>query len=346
MYFCKVSNPVLVEITRGGVLESFHRGVVCVVDKHRKIVFGLGNVMQVCYPRSALKFFQHIPLITSGAYDSMGFTPEELAIMCGSHNGEDFHVAVVDAILQKSGLTRDHLQCGTQWPSHRGTANRMIRNGEKPQAIHNNCSGKHAGFLALCVYLQLPVSNYLDPQHPVQQQILQVVADYHEYPADQMVTALDGCSAPIFSIPVYHQAIAYMQLGNPDLPDEGYRRANRLICDAVAAHPEMVAGSQRYCTEMMQVCAPQVIGKTGAEGVYSLLFPELHLGCSIKIDDGKMLPQYNVAQALIAASGLFSEAALAPLQHHLQAPVKNYNNLVTGEINVAGHHWQQAFYRE
>jgi L-asparaginase II len=330
-------NPILVEVYRGNVLESFHRGVICVVDRDNNILYSQGDVQQVCYPRSALKFFQQLPLLESGAFEHFHFTPEELAVMCGSHNGEAAHVATVDAILNKIQLQRSDLKCGPQYPSDRSTTNGLIRKNEKPQAIHNNCSGKHAGFLAMSVFLQADPASYLDPAHPVQQKVREVTADFHEYPASKMVTALDGCSAPIFSIPVLHQAIAYKNLVDHSRWHAARADACKKVVEAVSSHPFMVAGTGRYCTDMMQICGKKIIGKTGAEGVFSLALTAEKIGCSIKIDDGKMLPQYHVAQAFIKKSGLFQQQETDSLEHYRQENIVNFNKFITGEIKAAGY---------
>ncbi len=328
-------NPILVEVYRGGLLESFHRGVVCVVNQHNEIIFSVGDTEQLCYPRSAMKLPQVIPLIVNGGIEKFNFTLEEIAVMCGSHNAENEHLRVVNSILQKIGLSPDHLNCGPQYPSSKKDANSLIKADVKPHHIHNNCSGKHAGMLATCVLMNWPIEDYISPNHSLQKAIKEICALMYEYPEQKMITALDGCSAPIFSVPVKNQAIAYKNLvSNNYLPD-AIKAACEIVVKAVSAYPFMVAGSKRYCTDMMQITAPQIIGKTGAEGIFCMTFTEQKLGVCIKIDDGKMLPQYNVAQALVNASGLFNEDKLAPLQHHLQAPIINFNKLTTGEIKVS-----------
>ncbi|MBI1221768.1 MAG: asparaginase [Bacteroidetes bacterium] len=328
-------NPILVEVYRGKVLESFHRGVVCIVDRDGKIIYQEGNVQQVCYPRSALKFFQQIPFVSSGAAEAIGLTEEEIAVTCGSHNGEDQHVQVVDSILKKAGLDRSALKCGPQFPSHRKTANALIAAGKKPEAIHNNCSGKHAGFLAYSVYLGYATDNYIDPNHPVQKEIRSLTSAFHDVPENQMEIALDGCSAPIYSIPVYNQALAYMRLSHPDFGNESWRKACKTLIQAARNHPMMIAGTGRYCTDLIATAEKELIGKTGAEGIYSLSFHKKIIGATIKIDDGKMLPQYNVAQKLVGKSGLFSAEELAQLHSYLCAPITNFNKWETGHIQVA-----------
>lgn len=330
-----MSNPILVEVFRGEVLESFHRGVICIVDADEKVIYEAGDVQQVCYPRSALKFFQQIPLLLHGAHEQFNLSSEELAVCCGSHNGEDIHVAAVDSILTKIGLDRSALQCGPQYPTHRKTANELIATHKKPEAIHNNCSGKHAGFLALCVFLGLDTKNYLDPTHPVQLEIKKLVSDFHAYPESKLLCALDGCSAPIYSIPVYNQAVGYMNLAKYAKQDSAIGKACKTLLDAVSAHPLMIAGHGRYCSDLLQESAYQIIGKTGAEGIFSLAFTEGIYGACIKVDDGKMLPQYNIAQKLVRTSGILSKESLERLASHEEASIRNFNKLETGKIKVA-----------
>ena len=328
-----MQNPILVEVYRANVLESFHRGVICVVNKKNEVIFSKGNVEQICYPRSAMKFIQVLPLLVLGGMEKFDFTLQEIAIMCGSHNAELEHLAVVDSILSKIGLDKNDLFCGPQYPSSKRDADQLIRENKKPEHIHNNCSGKHAGMLALCQIMNLPIQDYIQPNHTIQQLILDYVEKIYEYPKEKMVTALDGCSAPIYSIPVLNQAIGFKNLVSNNY-EEKLANACKIVVEAVSKYPFLVAGSKRYCTDMMQITAPQIIGKTGAEGIFCMSLTEQKLGVCIKIDDGKMLPQYNVAQAFVAASKLFSDEELEPLHHYLQEPLINFNKLNVGEIKA------------
>lgn len=327
-------NPVLVEVYRGGVPESFHRGVVCIVNERNKVIFSVGDVQQLCYPRSAMKLMQVLPLIEFGGMEKFGFTMQEIAVMCGSHNAEPEHVEAVNSILKKIGLDKDALNCGPQYPSSKKEANELIRHDKKPHHIHNNCSGKHAGMLAMCVLMNWPVKDYINPNHPLQQMILDTCSVLYEYPKEKMAIALDGCSAPVFSVPVLNQAIGYKNMTGNDAFSDSLQRACKVVFEAVSSYPFMVAGSKRYCTDMMNITAPAVIGKTGAEGIFCMSFTKQKLGVCIKIDDGKMLPQYNVAQAILNASGLFTGEQLQPLRHYLRDEITNFNKLLTGEIKV------------
>lgn len=328
------ANPILVEVWRGEKLESFHRGVVCVVNREGKVIYSEGDIQQICYPRSALKYFQVLPLLESDAADHFGFTTEEIAVMCGSHNGESEHLRVVSSILEKAGIDKSYLNCGPQYPTHKKDIIPLYKKDLAPEHIHNNCSGKHAGFLAMSKFLNADLRSYLEPEHPVQKLIKTVASEMYEYPEEQMHTAVDGCSAPIFSIPVYNQALAYMNLVHPNKFSETRTKACKRVVDAISSYPFMVAGSQRYCTDLMEKCGNKIVGKTGAEGVYCLSVKDTITGCAIKIDDGKMLPQYNVAQKFVEATGLIDKDVLASLEHYLSEPLKNYNKIPTGKISV------------
>lgn len=328
-----MQNPILVEVYRANILESFHRGSICVVNEQNEVVFSKGNIEQICFPRSAMKFIQVLPLIELGGIEKFNFTLEEIAIMCGSHNAEKEHIAVVNSILLKIGLAKNDLFCGPQYPSSKRDANKLIVENKKPEHIHNNCSGKHAGMLALCKLIGAPIHDYINPNHPIQQLILNYVEKLYEYPKEKMITALDGCSAPIYSIPIINQAIGFKNLTSNNY-EYKLQNACKIMLEAVAKYPFMVAGSNRYCTDMMQICAPQIIGKTGAEGIFCLCLPSQKIGVCIKIDDGKMLPQYNVAQAFVKATGLFTNETLLPLNNYLQSSLTNFNKFTVGEIKA------------
>ncbi len=328
-------NPILVELRRADVLESFHRGVICVVDENNQIVFSKGDVKQVCYPRSAMKFFQHIPLITSGIFDSYGFTNEQLAVMCGSHNGEAAHTEVVNTILETIKLNESNLKCGAQPPSLKKDYHQLIRDNKEPQPIHNNCSGKHAGFLAWSSFNNQDLDSYLSPQHPLQQEIRNVVAQFYELSPDQLLLGMDGCSAPTFAMPVFNQAVAFKNLVSaPSHFDDKTKDAAKRIVSAVTQFPEMVAGTQRYCTDLMRITQGRIVGKTGADGVYCISIPEKKWGIAIKIDDGKMGPQYQVAQELLEKLGLITQEEVAELDKYREFEMKNFAGNITGKSIV------------
>ena len=293
-------NPILVEVRRRGVLESFHRGVVCVVDAKGETIYSKGDIEQVSYPRSAMKLFQHIPLISSGIHNEYNLSSKEISIMCGSHNGEEQHKEVVYSMLNKIGLNESHLKCGAQKPTLKSDYEELIRNGKSAMAVHNNCSGKHAGFLALCKNKGYDIENYLELDHQIQKEIKKTVSVYYEVDENDLIPGIDGCSAPTFAMPIRNMAIAFKNLSKPNsnITQDQYK-ASQIILDSIKKHPEMLAGTNRYCTDLIKVTKGRIIGKTGADGVYSLVIPSEGIGITVKIDDGKMGPQYQVVQEVL-----------------------------------------------
>lgn len=327
-------NPVLVTHSRGGITESFHRGVVCVVNEAGEEIAALGDSAQICYPRSALKYFQHIPLIVSGAFAHYGFTLKDLALMCGSHNGEEMHTECASNILKTIGLTRSSLGCGAQSPTLKEDYLKLIHANEEATALHNNCSGKHSGFLAYCQFMGLSTKDYLDINHPLQIEIRSIAAMMHEMEPEDLIPGLDGCSAPIFAMPIKNQAIAYKNLVSPEKFGKEIAAACAMIVSAVTQFPEMVAGGKRYCTDLMKHTHGKIVGKTGADGVYSIAIPSKKWGICIKVDDGKMGPQYNVAQSVLESLGLLNSEEIDKLQLYLRGENRNYAGKTTGFTEV------------
>lgn len=323
-------NPVLVEQWRGNLVETLHRGAVCVADADGNVVFSTGDIHQKTYPRSALKFLQHLVLLESGAADHFQFTLEEIALMAGSHNGESHHVETAQSILQKIGLGESHLQCGAHPPFWPAEAERFFRQNRTANQLFNNCSGKHAGFLAACIFFGYPLENYLDPEHPLQQKILKKVMEFCNI-SEVPPVAIDGCSAPIWGLSVYEQAVGYAQLVHQSRFEHATGKACRVLLEAVSAHPEMVAGTDRYDTEMMQLLGDRVVGKVGAEGIFCLGFRRKNWGACIKIDDGKMLPQYLIAQELLNHFEELTDFERNALKKWNDLPVVNWKGIRTGE---------------
>ncbi len=324
-------NPVLVEVRRGDVIESFHRGVICVVDQNGEIIYHVGDVNQIAYPRSAMKYFQHIPLLISGNFEKLNLSLKDLAIMCGSHNGEEMHQSLVLNILEGLKLKESDLKCGAQAPTLKKDLHLLIKSDKEPSQLHNNCSGKHAGFLAYCKSKGWDTTNYLSPEHPLQLEIKKYVSMFYETPEKDLYLGVDGCSAPIFGMSIYKQAIAYKNLivnnfGSPEI-DEACAK----IVKAVTTYPELVAGNQRYCTDLMRVTNGRIIGKTGADGIYCLAIPEKKWGIAIKIDDGKMGPQYQVAQELLLNLNLISREEYNQLNPYNECDIKNFAGNIVGK---------------
>jgi L-asparaginase II len=277
-----------------------------------------------------LKFLQHLVLLESGAAEHFQFSLAEIALMAGSHNGEPHHLETAQRILSKIGLEEHHLQCGAHPPFWPAEAERFFRQNRTANQLINNCSGKHAGFLAACVFLGYPLENYLDPQHPLQQAILKKVMQMCKITEEPPV-AIDGCSAPIWGLSVYEQAVGYAQLVHQSRFEHVSGKACRWLLEAVSAHPEMVAGTDRYDSEMMLNLGDRVVGKVGAEGIFCLGFRQKNWGACIKIDDGKMLPQYLIAQELLEHFEELTDGERYALKKWTELPGVNWKGLRTGE---------------
>ena len=255
--------------------------------------------------------------------------------MCGSHNGEEMHTEVVKGILDKIGIDESYLKCGAQMPTLKKDMHSLIKSNSDPQAIHNNCSGKHAGFLAYCIFKNWPIDSYLDYNHPLHIEIKKVTAKMYEIDEEKIVTGVDGCSAPIFAMPVLNQAKAYRNLIFPEkFNNPLLSSACKIIVEAVSSFPKMLAGNKRYCSDLIEKTSGKVIGKTGADGVYSIAIPESRLGICIKIDDGRMGPQYNVAQAIIENLSCISAEEKQALHHYLVCENTNFAGNITGVTRI------------
>ncbi|HWW77246.1 MAG TPA: asparaginase, partial [Pyrinomonadaceae bacterium] len=284
----------LVEVSRGPIVESRHRGHVAAVDGEGRLVASLGEPDTVTYLRSSAKPFQAVPVVTSGAAERFRLTEAELAIACGSHSGEDLHAATVASMLKKAGLDESFLKCGEHEPYDRATAERLRASGERPGLLRNNCSGKHAGMLLLSRQLGAPPELYDDPNGPVQQAILRAVSQFSGEPESDIALGTDGCGVPVFGVSVRTMAQMYARLVAPPAEfEEGARIAARRLAAAMTAHPEFVGGTrERFDTEVMRAGRGLVVSKIGAEGVYTAgVLPcerwPAGLGLAFKIEDGE-----------------------------------------------------------
>src|SRR5215469_12245248 len=290
-----MANPVLVDVIRGPLVESRHRGAVAVSDAEGRGIFTLGDVAAPVFPRSAVKALQALPLIEQGAADRFGLSDEELALACASHSGEAAHVAGVERILAKAGLNPSDLRCGAHWPIAQNAAAAVARSGA-PSPLHNNCSGKHAGFLCVARALGVDHKEYWRPEHPVQRLVRTVLEDFTGDSLDEACCAVDGCSVPTWAVPLRRLAHGFARFGTTQGISERARAAGRLR-QACAKAPWFVAGTGRLCTDIMQLFGARVFVKTGAEGVYCAALPQQGLGIALKCDDGAS----RAAQAIMAA---------------------------------------------
>jgi L-asparaginase II len=329
---------LLVEVTRGDRVESTHYGDIAVADPQGNLVAWLGDPETWVCLRSMAKPIQVLPVVTTGAAQAFGFGSEELALFSGSLNGQDFQVALVEKVLTRIGLTAANLQCGVHAPSHRTTAQALVKAGLSAAPVHNNCAGKHAAMLALCVHHGWPVDQYLDTQHPVQQLILQTIAEVTEVPVHQITVAIDGCGAPVFYVPLKRIAMAYAKFAaaaQDKLPAGPLTKAMATLARACLAHPRLIAGDGRLCTDIMQALPDRVVAKTGAEGGYALALSDAGLGAAIKVSDGQARGLNPTAiETLAQLKILNSEAAVALAAYHRPA-IKNHRKEIVGQVRAA-----------
>lgn len=332
----------LVKVTRGGITESRHRGHVVAVEPDGTIAAYLGAPETVTYLRSSAKPHQAIPLIASGAADRFGFTEKEIALACASHSGEPMHTEVVSAMLRKIGLGPEALKCGTHEPFSPEVARRLREKGEEPNVLQNNCSGKHAGMLALALHLGAPTETYDEPANPVQLAIGKTISRFSGIPIEDIAVGVDGCGVPVFGIVVKAMALMYARLVSPpgELDDQTKDACARIV-SAMTTHPELIGGaSDRLDTELMKAAKGRLVSKVGAEGVYTVaLLPcqdwPRGLGLALKIEDGD--DQRARPTAVIESLrqlGILADESLEAVSRYGFFPVCNRRGDVVGEVTA------------
>lgn len=292
-----MANPILVRITRGDAVESTHRGAIVCANARGEIKIEVGDIDAAVFPRSSVKALQALPLVESGAADAFTLSDAELALACASHNGEAVHVNTARSVLRKIGLDDAALACGPQWPAREADWRALSQAEQGPGRIHNNCSGKHAGMLALARHLDMPTQGYVDRDHPVQLAVRRAVEEMTDTPLATAPCGTDGCSIPTYAVPLRSLATAFARFGAGKGLSPARAKAAIRLRDACFTHPELVAGTDRFCTRIMAGLGGQAFVKTGAEGVFCAAFPALGLGAAMKCDDGAT----RGAEAMMAA---------------------------------------------
>lgn len=326
------SNPVLVEVTRGGITESLHRGAVALTDTGGRLILAIGDVETPIFPRSAIKAMQALPLVESGAADAFGLGMDELAVACASHSGGAVHVSAVRSLIGKAGLDESLLACGAHWPLSEDATRDLLRSGRTPLPVHNNCSGKHAGMLATALHLGFDVGGYEHADHPLQIMIARVISETCGVALEQSPMGVDGCSVPTWALPLRTLAQGFARVGSGNgLAGERRAAAERLRSACFAA-PTLVAGEGRLDTIVLRGLGPAVFVKGGAEGVHCAAFPARGLGVAVKVDDGTKRGAERVLCELI---GAVVPAAASLLADRLTGPIRNWRGLPVGEIRAS-----------
>ncbi|MHA7772083.1 asparaginase [Roseibium sp. M-1] len=327
-----MDNPALVDVTRGSVIESLHRGTVAVADSTGRLVCSIGDIDARVFPRSAIKALQAIPMVESGAAEALDLTDAELALACASHNGEEVHANAARVMLLKAGLTEDALECGPQWPKRMEDAARLILADETPCGLHNNCSGKHAGFLGLARVMGVETRGYINPQHPVQQEVRLVMEQLTGDTLSEDVCGTDGCSIPTYASPLKSFARAFAAFGTGEGLEPLRAEAAERLFDACINEPYMVAGADRFCTKVMETFRGRVFVKTGAEGVFCAAVPELGFGIALKCDDGATRASEVMMATVLEAMLELNEDEAALMDSLVNPPVLTRRGIQAGHI--------------
>ena len=338
-----MTQPVLVELWRGDIVESFHRGAFAVVDARGAVLREGGDIDRPVYARSAVKGLQALPLVASGAAERFGLVDEELALACASHGGQPEHVATAASMLAKAGLDAGVLECGVHWPSNEQAARALGASGESPCALHNNCSGKHSGFACLGALMAGDADRargflrgYVEPDHPVMREIGASLESATGVRLADAPRATDGCSIPTFGIPLRALARAFARFGTGTGLAPAHAPAAARLRAAVAAAPLMVAGTGRLDTRLMAQFGARVFCKVGAEGVYCAALPELGLGLALKMDDGNTARAAEVAVvALIESLLALDDADGAFVAALRDVELRNWNGRRVGRLAAA-----------
>jgi L-asparaginase II len=324
-----------VEGTRGELVESVHRVSAAVVDVEGRLVAAAGDPDLVTFWRSAAKPFQAMPVVADGAADRFCFGADALALACASHSSEPVHVALAGRMLDAIGCGDDALACGPHVPLSPAVAARVARGELRQTPRWSNCSGKHAAMLALCLHHGWPLAGYTAAAHPLQQRILGEVARWSGVPQEQIGLGVDGCTTACFALPLRAMALAYARFGAREEP------AAARLRDAMTAHPHLVAGEGRLCTDLMAAAGGRVVAKLGADGIYSAALPGAGLGVAIKVEDGDMravpIALVAVLRALAASVPGLAPVLDAPtVARHAALPLADTRGGITGYLRARG----------
>lgn len=326
-------SEVLVNVIRGGMVESRHRGDLVVVDASGKVIHSVGNPYTATYWRSAAKPFQAVSLVEEGGMEHFGFTEKELALIASSHSGEKEHIETVIGILKKIGLTEEYLDCGAAAPMNAAAAKNLLSNNQPFTAVHNDCSGKHSGMLSLCLLKGWSTTGYNQLDHPLQQEMLKVVGEVTEMIRTDIKLGIDGCGVPVFGLPIYNMALAYARLSRPEgLAGKARVKALRRICSAMISQPFYVAGTNRLDTILMEVTGGRLVAKLGAEAVYCVGLVDEGMALCLKIEDGNYRALDPVVVGTLHHLGWLTEEEFVRLQPWFRPSIKNRRGEVVGHL--------------
>ncbi|MEX3008046.1 asparaginase [Hoeflea sp. TYP-13] len=329
-----MTNPVVVEVTRGGRVESMHRGSAVVMDGGGKTLFSIGSVDAPVFPRSAVKAMQALPLVESGAADALGFGDRELALACASHSGEPAHADLAGTMLAAAGRDETSLECGCHWPMDQAAMIALAKTGAEPTQLHNNCSGKHAGFICTACHLGISHDGYVNYDHAIQGMIRDTMASLTGEHLGVDNCGTDGCSIPTYAVPLTSLAHGFARMITGSGLEPVRAKAAKRLVNACMAEPFYVAGTKRTCTRLMKTMPGRIFAKTGAEGVFCAALPEEGIAIAVKCEDGTKRAVDAMVAALVARFLTAGDDMRETLMAQANRTLKNWNGIEVGTIRV------------
>ncbi|WP_420490175.1 asparaginase [Neobacillus drentensis] len=323
---------MLVEETRGGLIENVHIGMICGVNEHQEPVYHTGNQEHYTYYRSAAKPLQAVPVFLSNIIAKYGLTNEEAAMFTASHRGESYHISALESMLKKLPVKEEELFCPAAYPLNVKPTEEMLRKNMEKRRLYHNCSGKHMGFISVCRELGYPVEGYWEVEHPLQQHILSILSTLSEVPISKIKIGRDGCGVPVFAIPLKNMAITYLKLACPDLiKDSLLQKAVRDMTNAMNEHPFMVASEQFICSLLLQ--DPNIVAKGGAQGVYCFGLKKERLGFALKVLNGSEEVWPVIVASILEQINYHNKETIARIRELKQPIVKNDTGVEVGTIH-------------
>jgi L-asparaginase II len=322
----------LVGVTRGERVESVHAVAACACDVDGNVLLELGSIDEPVFLRSSAKPFITAAGVRAGTVERFGFTDRELAVMSASHNGEPFHIEAVQSILAKIGATVDDQRCGTHAPAYPPAAEALRAAGHEPSALHNNCSGKHAGILALARVLGAPLEGYADPRHPAQRAILALCERVSDDTFGPDRLGIDGCGIPVYATSLRNAARSFARLATLEELEPADASALARVRAAIVAEPQYVGGTKRFDTDLIRAGNGRIVCKGGAEAVHASALLDGRCGLVLKVVDGAHRAAPPAALALLRGLGALDDGQLALLDAHARPTVRNHAGTVVGGV--------------
>lgn len=326
-------NTPGINVYRNGYIESRHYIHIAVVNTKGELLYSYGDPNYATFARSSMKPLQAIPVIETGTADAFGLEPADISVICASHSGEPMHRSRVLSILQKAGKSEDALKCGTHIPRDLDSYKALIREGKELSPVFSNCSGKHSGMIATAVHMNETAEDYYLPEHPVQQRILNIISELLDYPEDKIGIGVDGCGVPVHQLPLSYIALGFAYLAAPDkIKDNRHSEALKIIRDSMIAYPELVAGKDRFDTDVMRAFKGRIVSKAGAEGVQCIGDLKSGLGIAIKAEDGNGRAVTVAMMEVLRQLGIGNEEIYRELSGYVETPIRNMKKEIIGMI--------------